>query len=491
MIRLLAAILVSIMGLTACATTPNDQPTEMIDQVEQDDEPVPPQLIAPADGAVFDDPISVIFQWDWRQLEDGEIFDVRVWREGEPNYGIAWTSASGFDFTERLRDEGPGEYLWSVAVITGNEEREMTGTVVEQAEPFRFTVEAPPQGDQVRIVDGFEIEVYADFDEIALPTTIQFDPEGNLHVLNFIGDVYVLLDTNGDNTADRIEPVYIGDDRDADYATGLDFYDGEIYLASAGKISILTDRSGDGGFDSLTPIVEDLPALVYPFHANNSITFGPDGKLYTGVGSTTDRGPLSHPLEASILRMNPDGSELEVFATGLRNAYDLVFSPDGELFTTDNGPDNFPDQVLFLPPDEFIHVREGKDYGFPEAFGIVPGHDSEPPLFEFLPSSVPSGMTYYDGDQFPPEYQDGIFVAMYGGGAQGTLERGIYNGLQVVFVRLERDDNGDFSAEWEVFAQFQGTDERPVDVVTGPDGALYIAEWSKGRIYRVVYQGED
>src|SRR5664279_3508179 len=137
------------------------------------------------------------------------------------------------------------------------------------------------------------------------------------------------------------------------------FYHNVLYVSDGGRISTVTDSNGDGTLDTITPIVEGLATQQWTYHSNNGIAFGPDGKLYVGIGSTTDHGPLQAKYEASILRMNPDGSDLETFATGFRNPYDLVFSPKGDLFTSDNSPDALDATLPYLPPEEIDHVQQG------------------------------------------------------------------------------------------------------------------------------------
>jgi mono/diheme cytochrome c family protein len=189
--------------------------------------------------------------------------------------------------------------------------------------------------------------------------------------------------------------------------------------------------------------------------------------------------------------MNPDGSDVEVFANGFRNPYDLAFSPDGEIFTADNNPDALDDTLSYLPPEELDYVREGRHYGFPDAYGFMgAGEDNEPPIVEFFPSVATAGLTYYAGAQFPSNYRNGVFVALWGTAAPTPQERSLTNGRMVVFVTLNRTDDGGYRGDWEVFALFQqGSDYRPIDVIVGDDGALYIAEWATATVYRVAYVG--
>jgi hypothetical protein len=181
-----------------------------------------------------------------------------------------------------------------------------------------------------------------------------------------------------------------------------------------------------------------------------------------------------------------------VFATGLRNAYDLTFSPQGDLFTADNNPDRFDRTLRYLPSEELNHIRQGHFYGFPEVFGApYPGHNSTAPITNFFPSVASSGLVYYATDHFPEPYRDAVFVAQWGSIAHPVQARDIRNGYQVVYVPLEPTADGTFTGDWQVFAMFHqdAGEYRPVDVTVGPDGALYILEYMEAVVYRVRYTG--
>ena len=459
-----------------------------------------PRLLAPVDGAAFDHPAGVTLNWEWiRPLQGREVYDVRVWRGDAPHYGITWSDTSQFELADWLRHQEPGEFFWSVAVVVGGEDGQIERTVSGEAPPMRFTVRDTalptptpiPVSDIVQVPPGFEARPYAQPELASLPTSIAFGPDGSLYMLTYSGDLFVMRDGDGDHYAESSQRIYLDDTERLYHAIGLAFYEGVMYVSDSGKISTFEDTDGDGLLDKLTPIVEGLVSLRYPDHSNNGIAFGPDGKLYTPVGAASDHGPVTSDLEAAILRMNPDGSDVEAFASGFRNPYDLTFSPGGELFTADNNPDLLDDTLRYLPPEELDYVREGRHYGFPDAFGFM-GEGGEPPIVEFFPSVATAGLTYYAAEQFPPEYRNGIFLALWGTAAPTPQERSLTNGRMVVFVALDPTEDGGYRGEWDVFAWFrQGSDYRPIDVIVGDDGALYIAEWTTATVYRVTYAGVD
>ena len=362
----------------------------------------------------------------------------------------------------------------------------------------------------LRVPPGFEVTVYAEGQNFGLPTQITFGPDGNLYVLSLAGSIFRLVDDDNDLFAETVETAFW--DGDLNYITpdnveqvpqlpdqlfhavGMAFQDDILYISDSGRISTLTDNDDDGNFDTLTPLVEGLVSLRYEGHSNNGIAFGPDGKLYVGVGATTDHGPINQPMEAAILRMNPDGSDLEVFATGLRNPYDLTFSPDGDLFAGDNNATEVNRTLRMIPPEELNHIRRGAHYGFPDVHGQPPpGDDSVAPVVEFYPSVVSAGLTWYAADDFPADWRNGVYIAQWGSGADVLVNRGLLFGFAVVFVPLTKDDAGAYHGDFVAFATSatgQITDFRPIDVTVGPDGALYIIDFFSSRVFRVTYTGK-
>ena len=497
--------LLIVVLLVACAPVkPTAAESQFSAAAQADFEPAP-VLYGPEDAIALPVDGEIMLTWLWtRLLEPDEFFEVRIAPPGRPLQHVTLTRESRYDAGEWLSVGDAGDYRWTVRVIKQGEEGRIEQRVSIEAEPqiiaLTDAVQAsptpPPQTEMiVDIRNGFEARLYASTGQIA-NTVITFGEDDQLYILNLGGQIMRVVDSDGDNFAETTNIIYTDPDDALAHAVGMAIHDdGTFYVSDSGRISTVTDADGDGLLDTVTPIVEGLPSLLYPFHSNNGIAFGPDGKLYVGVGSTTDHGPdMPEPYEASILRMNPDGSDLEVFATGFRNPYDLVFSPDGDLFAGDNGPDAMNQTLRYLPPEELNHVQEGLDYGFPRAFGktLPEGETSEPALVEFFPSVVTSGLAYYDKAHFPEHYQDGLFVVQHGTGVVPVLDRGYNNGYSVVYVWLEKQADGSYTADREHFMQFdrfRDPPARPLDVTVGPGGALYVTEWH-GNIYRVTYTGD-
>jgi glucose/arabinose dehydrogenase len=195
---------------------------------------------------------------------------------------------------------------------------------------------------------------------------------------------------------------------------------------------------------------------------------------------------------ASIMRMQPDGTGLEVFAHGVRNTVGFDWHPETrDLWFTDNGRDRLGDDV---PPDELnVAAKQGLHFGFPYCFGANipdPEFGTKPQCEEFVPAAqelgphvAALGMRFYTGAMFPTAYQQQIFIAEH-----GSWNRSTPIGYRVMLVRLEQNR----PVSYEVFAEgwLQGGQAwgRPVDVLVMPDGALLVSDDEADAIYRISYQ---
>ncbi len=235
----------------------------------------------------------------------------------------------------------------------------------------------------------------------------------------------------------------------------------------------------------------DLPDDSH--HGAKFIAFGPDGWLYVPQGAPCNICEPDRRRYAAILRMKPDGSQLQVYAHGVRDSVGFDFDPrTGDLWFTDNGRDMLGDDV---PPDELNHApRAGMDFGFPYCHaGTIadPQYGRGHPCSEFAapaqrlaPHAAALGMRFYTGSQFPPPYRGAIFIAEH-----GSWNRTHKIGYRVTVVRL----NGQTPVSYEPFAtgwlQGESAWGRPADVQMLPDGSLLVADDTAGAIYRVRYVG--
>jgi glucose/arabinose dehydrogenase len=236
---------------------------------------------------------------------------------------------------------------------------------------------------------------------------------------------------------------------------------------------IVTDLTGDG------------------FHQTKTIGFGPDGLLYVTQGSTCNVCVEKDSRRATMMRMQPDGSQREIFATGLRNSVGFDWAPwDGALYATENGRDLLGDD---LPPDELNRIEQGKFYGWPFAYGngvpdpdLGKGHEDEiarttAPAHAFRAHNAPLGIAFLRGANLPPAYARTALVALH-----GSWNRNELDGYKVVALDWQPDGK---IVERDFITGFKNADGilgRPAGIAQGPDGAIFVTDDYAGVVYRVV-----
>jgi len=110
-----------------------------------------------------------------------------------------------------------------------------------------------------------------------------------------------------------------------------------------------------------------------------------------------------------------DGTDLKVYASGLRNSYDLAFRADGSIVAIGNGPDYQDQRLTWNPPGELNIIRKSGNDGYPDFFGFPPAwSDTLGPVAVFPSHSVPTGVTEYKGEEFPAEYHGKVFLSLFG-----------------------------------------------------------------------------
>ncbi len=339
--------------------------------------------------------------------------------------------------------------------------------------PCNDDVEAWEQ--RIQVPEGFKAEYFAyipnaEHPELAAQlTSLTFGPDGLLYVATARSGIYT-VDQEGQVA------LYV---RDVLVPTGLAFQPGTDRLYVSNRVEDLNV----GGEAQVSVIVDGkmetlfagLPCCYVGMHGPNGIAFGPDGYGYVGIGGRADHGEVldgsnqpdeMHPLEAIILRFSPNGSEMEPYAWGFRNPYDITWDANGDLYATDNGRDGEIEDNLFL-------VEPGGQHGYPYfecdgCRGIPDDIELVPPVYGFQPHSVNAGITTYLDNIFPG-YYNSLFMPLWT--AMEFAQR---------VVRFTTD--GQLSTFATGFAA-------PLDVTTGPDGALYVADYATGIIFKISYTG--
>lgn len=333
----------------------------------------------------------------------------------------------------------------------------------------------------IKLPPGFKIESYAD--DVPSARAMVLSPQGTLFVGSKDGDVYALKDTNGDHRADAKFVIA----RDLNMPVGVDLRKGALYVSDTTRIL---------RYDNIESRLKNPPkpvvlSNVFPNaqHGWKFIRFGPDDKLYVPVGAPCNICNAG-PDYAIITRMNPDGSDLETFVSGVRNSVGFDWHPEtGALWFTNNGRDWMGDD---LPPEQLNRAaRKGLNFGYPFCHSGIPDPEfgdgvdctqfAEPALK--LPAHVaPLGMRFYTGNMFPSEYKNQIIMAEH-----GSWNSSIPVGYRLTRARFEDEKVVAYEVFAEGWLQEGHAWGRPVDVLVMPDGALLVSDDAAGAIYRISY----
>jgi glucose/arabinose dehydrogenase len=413
-----------------------------------------------------------------------------------------------------------------------------------------------PNPAAIAVPQGYRVEVLAT--GLNAPSSLEITPDGAIYIgESGYGGAYAATAGVEGATSGRIlrlerdgHLAVVAGEFNPPLAGFQHDVDGNLYVSHAGVISAIT---ATGRRDILT----GLPS--WGDHKNNNLTLGPDGKLYFVQGTVTNSGmvgldnwvlwgryfpsprdipcqditlrgynvttadprslipgqrvqtgaysPFGHktvagqviqgelPCNGAVMRVNPDGSDLELVAWGLRNPFDLRFAPDGALYVTDNGPDTRGSRP-FQGPDLLHRIRPGAWYGWPDYWNgqsvtelTTSGREKPQPLLAKVPARPEKAFFAFEqhpaasGFDFAPAsfgFGGQAFVAQWGSGFPATAQDPSLRGFNVLRVDLH-------TRKSEVFARNKqqgpaslgslGGFERPVVARFGPDGALYVLDW--------------
>ena len=343
---------------------------------------------------------------------------------------------------------------------------------------------------QLHLPKGFTISVYAD--NVPNARSLALGDDGVVYVgTGKAGKVYAVQDTDKDGVADKHYVIA----NELNMPIGVAYKDGALYVGEISRI-IRFDHIARHLASPPKPVVvyDQFPNEKH--HGWKYLRFGPDNKLYTAVGAPCNICNPEKEIFASLVRLNPDGSDFEIIAKGIRNTVGFDWQPiTNALFFSDNGRDQLGDD---LPPDELNKWSvKGEHFGYPYCHA---GEIADPlfaagkkcsqftaPAWKFKAHIAPLGIRFYQGKQFPVEYKNQLFVAQH-----GSWNRSIPQGYRVVLVKFNQGkaiSEQDFVSGWltkggEVLG-------RPVDILTLPDGSLLISDDKLGVIYKVSYQGKS
>jgi glucose/arabinose dehydrogenase len=345
---------------------------------------------------------------------------------------------------------------------------------------------------------GFKVEQYAaGFDE---PRLMRTAPNGDIFLAESgAGRIRVFRGLTSDGKPEEMQVFASSLKR----PYGIAFYppgpDPQwVYIGNTDAVVRFPYHNGDLKASGAAQHLVDLPEGG---HWTRDIQFSPDGKkMFVSVGSeSNDDDTDTNPAEknrADILEFNPDGSEMKVYASGIRNAGGgiAVDPKSGELWCSVNERDALGDNLV---PDYITHVQEGGFYGWP--WWYIGTHQDprqkgkHPELKDKVivpdvllqPHNASLELTFYEGRQFPAEYQGDIFASEH-----GSWNKSVRSGYEV--IRIPRHQGARASGEYEDFITgfvLPNGDVwgRPVGITVAPDGSLLVSDDGSNSIWRVSY----
>ena len=344
---------------------------------------------------------------------------------------------------------------------------------------------------QLTVPEGFTVQKFAE--GLGKPRMMVVRDDSTVYVTRRGGDVLMLRDTNGDGKADVTKTVW-----KKDQVHGLALNGDQLYLVTVNEV-FRTKVKPDGTFPEPKQIMKNLPDGGQ--HPNRTIEFGPDGKLYISVGSTCNACDETREENATLLVADADGKNHKIFAKGLRNTIGFDWHPTtGTLYGLDHGIDWLGDDEQ---KEELNKLEEGKNYGWPYIYGDGKYNPAdEPPdgesysayakkvtlpVMQLPAHCAPLDMIFYEGQQFPQEYQNDAIVTL-----RGSWNRSEPSGYKVVRIRF--DEQGNPTEYTDLVSGFllNGDQEqfsRVVGLAPYPDGSVLISDDTGGVIYRLSYSG--
>lgn len=339
--------------------------------------------------------------------------------------------------------------------------------------------------EKIQLPPGFKITIYAD--PVPNARQMALGDKGTLFVgSRDAGNVYAIVPDP--HNPQKKKTLIVA--KDLNLPVGVAFKAGALYVSEVNRILRFDDIENHLNAPPKPIIINDsFPTEKH--HGWKFIAFGPDGWLYVPVGAPCNNCLSPDPRFATLMRMKPDGSQLEIFAQGIRNTVGFDWDPKTqELWFTDNGRDWLGNDY---PPDELNHApQKNMHFGYPYCHGIAiadPEFGQQKKCAQFTPSATELGphvaalgMRFYQGTLFPDFYRGKIFIA----------EHGSWNRTAPIGYRITLVDPLNPRTSYQVFAQgwLQGRKVwgRPADVLPLPDGSLLVSDDYADVIYQITYE---
>jgi Glucose/sorbosone dehydrogenases len=342
---------------------------------------------------------------------------------------------------------------------------------------------------------GFEVSLFAD--DLDNPRMIYVLPNGDVLVMESLPQQstsrIVLLRDSAKSGTPTVRQSFL---RRLNMAFGMALIGNRFYVGNTDGIVVFPYRSGDTQIKRRPEKILDLPGGG---HYTRNLLADPAGKkIYVAVGSSSNideqRVDEKDPRRAAILQINPDGSGMRVFASGLRNPVGIDWEPKTHtLWTVVNERDMLGDELV---PDYLTEARDGAFYGWPYSYF---GQNEDPrkkgqrpdlvakaikPDFALGSHVAALGLAFYQGKSFPERYHGGAFIGMH-----GSWNRSDLVGYKVAFVPFQNGKPSgvieDFLTGFIANPKISQVYGRPVGVAIWTDGSLLVADDAAGKVWRV------
>ena len=375
---------------------------------------------------------------------------------------------------------------------------ELEATAGELADPGDLVSQsdspAPTTGD-VQVPEGFQATLFGTPPEVNYPVCLTaavngdvfvgVDEMGSLGKEKGRGKVLRCIDTDGDGVADRINEF-----TKVDHPRGLIFQEGgplkgqgtdaentatgdRLWVLHPPEFSLFTDTTGDGVANQTEILIDGISTEQVDKrgadHTTNGIRMGIDGWIYIAVGdygftnavAPKDGRTLSR-RGGGIVRIRPDGTEMEIFSWGQRNIIDVAIDPLMNVFTRDNTNDGGGWDI------RLSHILQSANYGYPSLYKHF-STEIMPPLADYGGGSGCGSMFFHD-ERWPEDYRSLLLTCDWG--------------TSKVYSHNLPANGPTFDAQQDEFLKLP----RPTDIDVDGSGRMYVSSWKNGRFG---YDGPD
>lgn len=323
--------------------------------------------------------------------------------------------------------------------------------------------------EDVKAPKGFDVSLFAGPPEVTYPVCLTtsvngevfvgVDEQGSLGKEPGRGKIVRCIDTDGDGKADKFN-----DFAKMDHPRGLVYDSGSMWVLHPPFLSVFRDTNGDGTSDESEVLIEGISTDEVnkrgADHTTNGIRMGIDGWIYIAVGdfgfnkAVAKDGTTLSKRGGGVVRIRPDGTEMEVFSWGQRNIVDIAIDPSMNVFTRDNTNDGGGWDI------RLSHVMQTANYGYPSQY-INFSEEIMPPLADYGGGSG-CGTLYFQDDRWPAPYNDMLLTCDWG--------------RSEVFSHVLPHNGATFDAQQDTFIKIP----RPTDADADASGRLFVTSWKNG-----------